>query len=173
MTVLYVVVCAAGPARDVQVLVNAAKDRGYTTAVLATPSAYEWLDIPKLTESTGFPVRKQHRLPDDPEVLPKPDCFIVAPATFNTINKLANGIADTMVLSYLNEHVGAGTPIVVVPYLNTSFANHPAFTASVDRLDHAGVKFLLDIHGPRHGDPKAFAWLEALDTMDKLLAQEG
>lgn len=166
MSVLYVVVCAAGPARDVGILIDGAKDRGYDTCVVATPAAYEWLDIPKLIELTGHPVRKYHRLPGEPDVLPPPDAFIVAPATFNTINKLALGITDNLALSLLNENIGAGTPIVILPYVNTNFVKHPAFEHNVDRLDHAGVRVLLEVHGPRSGDVSAFPWISALEELE-------
>jgi hypothetical protein len=45
--------------------------------------------------------------PDEPDVLPPPDAFIIAPATFNTINKLATGISDTLALGLVNEGIVA------------------------------------------------------------------
>jgi flavoprotein len=35
---------------------------------------------------------------------------VVAPATFNTINKWAQGISDTLALGLLNEATGLGLP---------------------------------------------------------------
>lgn len=173
VSVLYIVVCAAGPARDVHVLINIAKQRGYDTCLIATPAAYEWLDIPKLIEETGHPVRKQHRMPGEPDVLPKPAAFIVAPATFNTINKLASGITDNLALGLLNENIGLRTPIVILPYLNSAYAKHPAFAPSVDRLHSAGVTVLLDVHGPREGDPSSFPWASAIDALERMNSPAG
>lgn len=159
MSVLYIVACAAGPARDVGQLIDAARKRSHDACLITTPAAYRWLDVPALIERTGHPVRVDHRMPGEPDVLPKPDAFIVAPATFNTVNKLANGITDNLALGLLNENIGIGTPMVLLPYVNAAYARHPAWDPNVDRLRHAGVTVLL---GPR--DP--FPWQSALDALD-------
>lgn len=160
MRVLYIVVCAAGPARDVGQLIDAAKGRGYDACLIATPAAYQWLDVPAMIERTGHPVRVNHRMPGEPDALPKPDAFTVAPATFNTINKLANGITDNLALGLLNENIGLGTPIVALPYVNAAYARHPAWEPNVERLRRSGVSVLL---GPR----EPFPWTSALDALDE------
>jgi phosphopantothenoylcysteine decarboxylase len=84
--VLYLVVCAAPPARDVHVLVDLAQKAGWDACVVATPRAFQWIDAPALSERTGHPVRYDYKLPGEPDLLSPPDAIIVAPATFNTIN---------------------------------------------------------------------------------------
>jgi flavoprotein len=49
-------------------------------------------------------------MPDEPNELPAADAVIVAPATFNTVNKWATGIADTFVVGLLCELMGFGIP---------------------------------------------------------------
>ena len=100
--VLYVIVCGAGPAGEVGRLVELAQDRNWTVQVIATPSALAFIDIPKLEAQTGRPVRSEYRSPGEPKS-PPADAIIVAPATYNTINKLANGISDTYALGILAE----------------------------------------------------------------------
>jgi Flavoprotein len=73
------------------------------------------------------PVRCDYKRPDEADVLPPPDAFVVAPATFNTINKLAAGISGTLALGFLNEAVGTGLPVIAVPFPNQMLARHPAF----------------------------------------------
>jgi phosphopantothenoylcysteine decarboxylase len=99
--VLYLVVCAAPPARDVHVLVDLAQKAGWDACVVATPRAFQWIDAPALSERTGHPVRYDYKLPGEPDLLSPPDAIIVAPATFNTINKWAAGISDTLALGLL------------------------------------------------------------------------
>jgi phosphopantothenoylcysteine synthetase/decarboxylase len=70
--------------------------------------------------------------------------MVVAPATFNTINKWAAGISDTLALGLLNEALGLGLPIVAVPIPNAALARHPAFHASVRFLRGSGVEVLFD-----------------------------
>jgi hypothetical protein len=73
-----------------------------------------------------------------------PDAIVVAPATFNTINKWAYGISDTLALGLLNEAIGLGLPIVAVPNPSTALAKHPAFLEGVTRLRSWGVTVLFD-----------------------------
>ena len=99
----------------------------------------------RLAELTGHPVRDDYKRPEDPDVLPfPPDAFVVAPATFNTINKWANGISDTLALGLLNEGLAAGQPIAAVPNPNITLAKHPAFARSVAFLRENGVRVLFD-----------------------------
>ena len=44
--------------------------------------------------------------------------MIVAPATFNTINKWAAGISDTLALGLLTEAIGKKIPVVALPFTN-------------------------------------------------------
>ena len=113
--VLYIVACAAPPAMDVGVLIDLAQQDGWDVCLIATPRAFQWLDVPGLAGRTGHPVRHDYKLPGEPDLLPEPDAIIVAPATFNTINKWAAGIADTLALGLLCEATGKGLPVVVLP----------------------------------------------------------
>jgi hypothetical protein len=47
-----------------------------------------------------------------------PDVVLVCPATFNTVSRLALGIADTYTASALAEALGVGVPMFVVPMVN-------------------------------------------------------
>ncbi|SIO90650.1 flavoprotein [Nocardiopsis sp. JB363] len=165
---LYVAVCAAGPASEVGTLVGLAQDRGWTVQVMATPAAVSFIDIQALEKQTGRPVRSQHRTPGDPRS-PKADAIIIAPATFNTINKLANGIADNYVLDVVNEAIGLRVPTVILPFINSAYANRSPFRESVKRLntEHASVligpdSFVPHEQGSGSCIAKDFPWLLAL-----------
>ena len=87
----------------------------------------------------------------------------MAPATFNTINKWAQGISDTLALGLLNEAIGLRLPIVAVPWPNAALAVHPVFLRSVSTLREWGVTVLLDLARlpqPRGEQPAAFPWDE-------------
>jgi phosphopantothenoylcysteine synthetase/decarboxylase len=91
---------------------------------------------------TGHPVRSWFKNPGEPDVLPEADAVIVAPATVNTVNKWAAGIADTLPLGLIVEAIGKGLPIVAMPYTNEAMAAHPAFGESLRRLAAWGVTVL-------------------------------
>jgi Flavoprotein len=95
--VLIAVVCGASPAREVDRLVAMAQERGWTVGITATPAVLRFLDVEKLEALTGLPVRSEYRAVDQPRArtLPEPQAVVVAPATFNTVCKLAAGTATT------------------------------------------------------------------------------
>jgi hypothetical protein len=147
--VLYVIVCAAGPAGDVGRLVNLAQEGGWTVQVIATPSALAFIDMPVLETQTGRQVRSQYRSPGEPKT-PPADAIIVAPATYNTINKWAKGISDNYALGILAEAPGLGIPVVVLPFVNSALAGRAPFRDSVRALRSEGVQILL---GPGQFEP--------------------
>ena len=111
--VLYVIVCGAGPAGQVTRLISDARARGWDPYIIATPAALDFLDTRELEAQTGHSVRSEYRKPgqaDGGRSLPKAHAIIVAPATYNTINKCANGISDNFALGILAEAVGLRIP---------------------------------------------------------------
>lgn len=169
--VLYVIVCAAGPAADAGELVGLAQDAGWVVQIVATPSALDFIDVRALEKQTGRPVRCRYRKPDEPKP-PRADAIIVAPGTYNTINKFAQGIADTYALGLLAEAPGLGIPVVILPFVNDALAGREPFRRSVDQLHEEGVHVLL---GPGHFMPHTigsegdladgFPWHHALTAL--------
>ncbi|MEU4541989.1 flavoprotein [Nonomuraea dietziae] len=172
--VLYVVVCATPRARVIGELVELAAERGWAPCVVATPEAMKFVDSEALGELTGYPVRHKYKNPDEPDVLPSPDAILVCPASFNTINKWAAGISDTLALGLITEAIGMGIPLVAAPAVNSAQAAHPAFERNINELRGAGVKVL---YGPGVWEPAPprsggapFAWELALDALDEFRA---
>jgi hypothetical protein len=71
------------------------------------------------------------------------DAIIVAPATYNTINKWAQGISDTYALGILAQTTALGVPIVVLPFVNSALAARAPFRRSIEELRREGVHILL------------------------------
>ncbi|MGV9770721.1 flavoprotein [Streptosporangium sp. NPDC003464] len=177
--VLYVIVCAAGPAAGVGRLVTMAQEEGWAVQIVATPQALDFVDADALEAQTGRPVRSRYRKPGEPKP-PRPDAVIVAPATYNTINKSAQGIADTYALGLLSEATGLGIPVVVLPCLNSALAARLPFRHSVERLRAEGVRVLLgpgefEPHGPDSGDDRtdSYPWGLALAELNRLARPSG
>jgi hypothetical protein len=166
------VCCAAGILPEVRPLfVEPALARGWQLGVTLTPTAARWLDAAGETERiatlTGLPVRSASRLPTEPRPHPDPDCWVVAPATANTVAELALGLAANQALTQLCEALGAGeVPIVVAPRVSTANTGHPAWAGHVAALRAAGAQVLL-------GDPgaagPAYSWPTILTTTAALL----
>jgi phosphopantothenoylcysteine synthetase/decarboxylase len=170
--VLYVIACGAPAARDVGRLVALAQRQGWDVCVVTTPDGRTFIDVAQVARQTGHPVRSFFKNPGDPDVLPAADAIVVAPATVNTIDKWAAGIADTLALGLLVEGQGMGLPIVAVPFTNAAMGAHPAFRDAIGRLRGWGVTVLfgddvIPLHPPREGGQRVdeFPWGLALDAL--------
>jgi len=169
------VVCAAGPAVEIAIFVKLAIDRRWTVQVVATPAALEFFDQAAIEALTGSPVRSQYSAPGSPRSR-IPDAITVAPATYNTINKWAQGISDTYALGVLAEQTGLGVPIVVLPFVNAALASRAPFQQSVKSLRAEGVSILLgpgaiEPHEPHTGGSliDSYPWHLALDEAESMV----
>jgi phosphopantothenoylcysteine decarboxylase/phosphopantothenate--cysteine ligase len=59
------------------------------------------------------------------------DLFLIAPATANTIGKMANGIADNLLLT---SYLSARCQVIVAPSMDMDMLNHPATLQNIDTL---------------------------------------
>jgi phosphopantothenoylcysteine synthetase/decarboxylase len=171
---LCVVVCGAGPATEVGRLVRLALGRGWAVQVVSTPTGLAFLDAAAIEAQTGSPVRSQYRSLGEPRSRPS-DAIIVAPTTYNTINKWAQGISDTYALGVLAEATGLAAPIVVLPFVNSAVAARVPFRRSVKSLRREGVRILLGPGGVEPHEPHTggaliatYPWHLALDEVERL-----
>ena len=169
---LSVVVCGAAPTSDVGALVRLAQQRSWTVRVIPTLEALSFVDPDELEAMTGSKVEVGYRSPADPRP-PRPDALIVAPATFNTVNKAALGITDTHALGVIAEAIGREVPVVMVPWVNAPLAGREPFRRSVALLRDEGVQFVLRSEDPaarpfgvENADAAAFPWQPALDLVE-------
>jgi len=71
------------------------------------------------------------------------DILLIAPATANTISKLACGIDDTPVTTFATTAIGSGKKVLVVPAMHGSMYSHPIVKENIEKLKKIGVRFLL------------------------------
>ncbi|MFG3582231.1 flavoprotein [Micromonospora chersina] len=137
---LALVICAAPPALRIGGLIELLHEDGWTVCLTATPTAATWIDREALARQTGYPVRVEWRMPGEPEPHPPADAVAVVPATFNVINKWAQGINDAPALGILNEALGAGIPVYAFPIVKAKLATHPSYDRHLRLLANAGVR---------------------------------
>jgi phosphopantothenoylcysteine decarboxylase/phosphopantothenate--cysteine ligase len=70
------------------------------------------------------------------------DVLLVAPATANTVGKVAAAVDDTPVTTCATTALGAGVPVVVAPAMHEPMYDHPGVLDAVDRLAEWGVSFV-------------------------------
>ena len=136
-------------------LVRLATAAGHSVRVVQTPASLNFVGRATFEGVTGAPVlvdEFEHdpargAYPGDPapdhgpishlELVARADVFVVAPASANTIAKLANGLADNL----LTSAALAGTaPLVLAPAMNSRMYEHPATQANLELLRSRGVR---------------------------------
>ncbi|GGO83087.1 flavoprotein [Wenjunlia tyrosinilytica] len=170
------IICGAGPAVHADQLVAEAHKRQWDVHVITTPVGRDFVDVEVLEKMTGHPVRSDYHRPGHAggRSLPEAAAIVVAPATYNTINKWALGVSDNYALGILAEALALGTPIAVLPFMNAALSAHPAYLRNVELLRGEGVCVLQgDGHGPEPHPPGAggqllpsFPWGLALDAVE-------
>jgi phosphopantothenoylcysteine synthetase/decarboxylase len=169
--VLYAVICGvSNAASSFDFITDVIKD-GWRVCVITTPMGARFVDAAHLAQLTGHPVRSAFN-PAGADILPSADAYVVAPASFNTVNKLANGVSDTLAVGVVCEAIGNRQPIIVAPWMNRALANHSAYARSIDCLQAEGVRVVLtDRTTPgrsQHDPGGSFPWTDVLAEVRKL-----
>jgi phosphopantothenoylcysteine decarboxylase / phosphopantothenate---cysteine ligase len=134
--------------------VRLATGAGHTVRVVQTPASQRFVGAASFAALTGAPVltdefeRDPARgvFPDqappehDPlshlELVRNADVYLVAPASANTLAKLAHGVADNLLSSCA---LAATCPLVVAPAMNNHMYEHPATQANIELLRARGA----------------------------------
>jgi phosphopantothenoylcysteine synthetase/decarboxylase len=125
---------------------------GFATVIaLPTPNASRVLAPREMADIEGVRVVESYF---DLAIRPRPPRGVVlfAPCSFNSLNKLAHGIADNLALSVVAEAIGRDTPVIVGPSLNAPLLAHPVAQASLKKLASWGVTIVPPVdegEGPR------------------------
>jgi phosphopantothenoylcysteine decarboxylase/phosphopantothenate--cysteine ligase len=72
------------------------------------------------------------------------DLYLIAPATANTIGKMANGIADNLLLT---TYLSARCPVFIAPSMDVDMLKHPSTIINLETLRAFGNTILEPISG--------------------------
>ncbi|HVP02894.1 MAG TPA: bifunctional phosphopantothenoylcysteine decarboxylase/phosphopantothenate--cysteine ligase CoaBC [Solirubrobacteraceae bacterium] len=135
-------------------VVRLATKAGHAVRVIQTPDAQRFVGAASFAALSGAPVLTDEferdpargAFPDQPapahdplshlELARNADVYLIAPATANTIAKLAHGLADNLLTSAA---LAATCPLVLAPAMNHHMWEHPATRANVATLRARGV----------------------------------
>lgn len=119
---------------------------GVKVQTVATPAALKFVGPATLEALSGTPVFsdmwESGRALDHIDCAREADLAIVCPATANTLNKFAAGIADDLVGSLFLAWEHGKKPWLVAPAMNTLMYLHPATQASLAKLRSWGVQVI-------------------------------
>jgi phosphopantothenoylcysteine synthetase/decarboxylase len=150
--VVYLVLSGTTAAARCPALLRELLGLGFSTVIaLPTPNASRVVAPRELADIAGVQVVQSYF---DLAIRPRPPRGVVlfAPCSFNSLNKLAHGIADNLALSVAAEAIGRGTPVIVGPSLNAPLLAHPVAQASLKTLASWGVAIVPPVddgEGPR------------------------
>lgn len=119
---------------------------GATVQIFLTRAAAELVSPKALAWSTGRPVIQE--LTARCEHLEffsgdkRADLLLLAPATANTLGKMAAGIDDNVVMTCLTTAAGNQIPILCAPGMHEPMMRNPAVLRSMKLLKEDGVEFL-------------------------------
>jgi phosphopantothenoylcysteine decarboxylase/phosphopantothenate--cysteine ligase len=135
-------------------LVRLATAAGHAVRVVQTPASRRFVGEASFAALTGAPVLlseferdpargafpDQHPPEHEPlshlELVANADVYLIAPASANTIAKLAGGLADNLLTSCA---LAASCPLIVAPAMNSNMYEHPATRANLALLRERGV----------------------------------
>jgi phosphopantothenoylcysteine decarboxylase/phosphopantothenate--cysteine ligase len=138
-------------------LVRLATAAGHAVRVVQTPASRRFIGEASFAALTGAPVLVSeferdpargafpdqlpptHEPPSHLELVANADLYLIAPASANTIAKLAAGLADNLLSSCA---LAATCPVVVAPAMNNHMYEHPATRANLQTLRDRGVRVL-------------------------------
>jgi phosphopantothenoylcysteine synthetase/decarboxylase len=150
--VAYLVLSGTSTAARGPELLRALVGLGFASIIaIPTPNASRVVAPRELADVSGIQVVESYF---DMAIRPRPPRGVVlfAPCSFNSLNKLAHGIADSLALSVVAEAIGRQTPVIVGPSLNAPLLNHPQAQTSLRVLPSWGVTIVPPVdqgEGPR------------------------
>src|SRR3954470_23678696 len=138
-------------------LTRLALKAGHSVRVIQTEAAGRFVGAASVAGITGAPVLiteweldpLRGAFPGDPApehaplshlaLVERADLFVIAPASANTIAKLAHGQADNLLTAAA---LACRRPLIVAPAMNDAMYEHPATRANLDTLRARGVEVL-------------------------------
>jgi len=126
-------------------VVSGLVQRGDAVRCVATTAALKFIGPATLEGLTGSPVLtdlfENGRALDHIALTRWADLVVVCPATANTINRFAAGLADDLAGALFLAH-DRRKPWLIAPAMNPEMWSHPATTEAVARLQGWGVRFV-------------------------------
>jgi phosphopantothenoylcysteine decarboxylase/phosphopantothenate--cysteine ligase len=142
---------------------------GVTVQTVATPAALKFVGAATLEGLSGRPVFSDlwepGRALDHIELARAADLALVCPATANTVNRHAAGLADDPIGALFLAWELKQKPWWLAPAMNHRMWQHPATVASLEKLRGWGARVLDPIDGPHacgEGGPGRLAEPEAI-----------
>jgi phosphopantothenoylcysteine decarboxylase/phosphopantothenate--cysteine ligase len=134
-------VCGSIAAYKIAILIRLLKKEGAAVRIIMTSSALDFitpLTLATLSQNpvlTGFHAEKTGEWNNHIELGLWADLMLVAPASANTIAKMAHGICDNLLLA---TYLSARCPVFVAPAMDVDMYHHPSTRENLASLSARG-----------------------------------
>jgi phosphopantothenoylcysteine decarboxylase / phosphopantothenate---cysteine ligase len=137
--------------------IRLATDAGHSLRVVQTPTSQRFVGETSFAALSGAPVLTDefehdpargafpgqelplHQPLSHLQLVANADIYLIAPASANTLAKLACGMADNLLTSCA---LAAGCPVLVAPAMNNQMYEHAATQSNLDALRGRGVQIV-------------------------------
>lgn len=134
---IYYIVTAAKKANLAHYFIEEMVGEGANVFTIPTKSTLDFnlLDIQKLKKIKNNIVKTDWL---DEVKLPKEDAILVAPCTFNSLNFVSSGVANSYPLCLIASSFSKKIPIFFAPAMNKDLWNHPITKENVKKIENWG-----------------------------------
>lgn len=166
-TVIVGVTSSVAAFKSVQLVSDLLK-KGYDVEVIMSKNATEFiqpLTFSSLTKHKTYVNTFDREVDYNVEhisLAKKADCFIIAPASANSIAKVANGICDDMLTTTF---LACNCPKIIAPAMNTQMYNNPITQANIEKCKQYEMKFIEPENGLLACGDNGKGKLAAIPTM--------
>jgi len=141
-------ICACGSPTEPFELLRALKKEGANVEIIMTKNATELISPLLLQRETNKPVLyEQFELPKsfDQNHHQSPDLMLIAPASANTVSKVALGLADNLLTTRI---LSSQCPVAFVLRCNPFMYQKPSIQRNIKTLKEDGITFIQDENKP-------------------------
>jgi phosphopantothenoylcysteine decarboxylase/phosphopantothenate--cysteine ligase len=145
--------------------------QGVEVQTVLTPDACRFIGPDLLSWATMKPaITEISSMAEHISLAESADFVLIAPATANTIAKIAVGTCDTSVTLVTTAALGAGVPILIVPAMHLCLFENPFIQERITALKEYGVQFVPP--DMREGKAKFPSSLSIMETLSSLFQKK-
>lgn len=143
-------ICGSIAAYKAAVLTRLLVKAGAAVKIIMTPAAHDFitpLTLSTLSKNpvlTHFVKNESGEWNNHVDLGMWADVLLIAPASANTLSKMANGISDNLLLAV---YLSARCPVLIAPTMDLDMLQHPSTKSNIEKLKHFGNTILEPNHG--------------------------
>ena len=145
---IYLIVTGAAKINTVPELVESLIRHGFQIVIIGTPSVEKTIARMRFSQPELLTIAKPRDLSSVPDKkssivnLPAASLVLIAPATFNTVSKISNGVCDNYALTIIASSISNKLPICLAPSYSDMWS-HPLNNVYLNRLKDWGITLIL------------------------------